>query len=234
MPLHDWSDDSGWENFHALWTYRLFEDIQPRLPAGYQVVLGSHARAGLRMAAKPDVAVTNPFPTAADLSSGIAPDDEVPVATLEPGLLIQVQRRGEVVAVIELVSPGNKDRHSEQAGGVVRYAGYLRAGIHLVLVDVHHAPAGFSFPDGIAADLGLPNQPAVPPPAGVVYRVGGRASQGGSYVAVWRRPFQIGRPLPSLPLPLDVGMDLAVDLEDTYMQAVRRAYLLPPPMASGS
>ncbi len=35
MPLHDWSDDRGWDSLHLVWQSQLLEWVQPRLPAGY-------------------------------------------------------------------------------------------------------------------------------------------------------------------------------------------------------
>lgn len=228
MPLHDWSSDIGWENFHSFWIFRLADYLLPRLPEGYQLYLGSYSRAGLAMSAKPDLGVAYPPPpppAATDPAAAIAPDDEVAVATVEPQQAIYIQYGGTMVAAVELVSPGNKDRPSERVAGTARYAAYVRAGIHLLLIDVHPSPAGFSFPDAIAAELGIPGQPSVPPPAVVAYRVGGRASAGGSYVAVWRRPLRVGEPLPILPLPLAAGLEIPVDLEGTYMHAARNARL---------
>ena len=39
MPLHDWSDDRGWDSVHFLWLAQLIDWVQPRLP-------GSRAYAG--------------------------------------------------------------------------------------------------------------------------------------------------------------------------------------------
>jgi hypothetical protein len=47
----------------------------------------------------------------------------------------------------------------------------------------------------------------------------------GSLVGVWRRPLQVGQPLPTLPLPLNVHQSVAVDLEQAYQRAAERAYL---------
>ena len=36
MPLHDWSDDRGWDSVHPIWLTYLLEWLQPRLPEGYK------------------------------------------------------------------------------------------------------------------------------------------------------------------------------------------------------
>ena len=103
--------------------------------------------------------------------------------------------------------------------------GYLIEGAHLLLVDVHPRPAGFSFADRIAAELQLANQPSLSPPMAVSYRVGEPAATGGRLLAIWRRPISIGGPLPGLPLPLEVDLEVPVDLEATYARAAADAYL---------
>jgi hypothetical protein len=40
MPLHDWTDERGWDSVHPLWLAYLVEWIQPRFPEGYKAFLG--------------------------------------------------------------------------------------------------------------------------------------------------------------------------------------------------
>src|SRR4051794_24909417 len=58
MPLHDWSDDRGWDSVHQLWVNALLFWVQDRLPPGYRAYLGSVP--GLAIAAeagRPDLGV---------------------------------------------------------------------------------------------------------------------------------------------------------------------------------
>src|SRR5260370_22454035 len=41
MPLHDWTDDRGWDSVHQLWINALLFWAQDRLPSGYRAYLGS-------------------------------------------------------------------------------------------------------------------------------------------------------------------------------------------------
>jgi hypothetical protein len=96
-----------------------------------------------------------------------------------------------------------------------------------MLVDVFPQPAGFSFADAVSDDLGL-GQPPTAPPFAVSYRVGSPVPHGddlGTPVALWCRPLAAGRPLPELPLPLGDAAAVLIDLDATYQQAARRAYL---------
>src|ERR1700736_3065356 len=58
MPLHDWTDERGWDSVHPFWLAYLVEWAQPRLPEGYKAFLGGVP--ALTVAAgngKPDVSV---------------------------------------------------------------------------------------------------------------------------------------------------------------------------------
>jgi hypothetical protein len=41
MPLHDWTNDGGWDGFYLLWITHLFHFIKPRLPQDFRAYLGS-------------------------------------------------------------------------------------------------------------------------------------------------------------------------------------------------
>ncbi len=236
MPLHDWGDERGWDSVHPFWLAYLVEWVQPRLPEGYRAYLGGVP--ALTVAAgdgRPDVSVRRweqePPTTASNVSAAttvIEPDLETRAAVrLDPQPAVHVDLGGRLIAAIELVSPRNKDRAAAKATYASRYLGYLRLGVHLMLVDVLPRPRGFSFADTVAADLGL-DVPSLPPPFAAVYRVGEVVPAGdelGSLVGVWRRPLSVGQPLPPLPLPLSVHHSVVVDLEETYRRAAQRAYL---------
>jgi hypothetical protein len=152
------------------------------------------------------------------------PDEEIAVATLEPGKTLYVEKHGRLVAAVELVSPRNKDRPVARDAYLSRYLGYLLEGVHLLLVDVHRRPFGFSFADRIADELQLKPMPLAAPFA-ASYRVGEPAASGGRLLGIWRRPLSAGDVLPTLPLPLTVDSAVQVNLEETYTRAAADAYL---------
>ena len=57
------------------------------------------------------------------------------------------------------------------------------------------------------------------------YRVGEPAAAGGRLLAIWCRPLAVGDPLPAIPLPLDVGHAVPLDLDQTYARAASDVYL---------
>lgn len=227
MPLHDWTDMYGWEGLHHLWMAELVTDLRKTLPPPFRVVIGSSPLVGLGdLPAKPDVAVThgkhaNGTPAGGGLRE---PDFEVAVATVEEELTVQVKHDRRLVAAVEFISPRNKDRPSSREQYGNRYLSYLREGVHLLLVDVHRRPVGFSFPQLIAAELQT-ELPAPPAPCSVAYRVGEPVPDGGRLLAVWSDPLTVGQPLPTVSLPLTVHLAVPIDLEGTYSRAAENCYL---------
>jgi hypothetical protein len=238
MPLHDWTDLPGWEGVHQIWIVELLYWIKPRLPEGYRAYIGTSPTFAVDAPPenRPDVGVrTLPQGNGASANGGEPagtspgasseePDEEIAVARIEIPAALLVERRGQLVAAVELVSPGNKDRPAACAAYAQGYAGYLLKGIHLLLVDVHRRPLRFSFADQIAAELEL-QQPPCPAPFAVSYRVGEPAPGGGRFLAVWRRPLAFGAALPPMKLHLSVSELVEVDLEQTYARAAAAAYL---------
>ena len=153
------------------------------------------------------------------------PDVEVAVAALETEPSVLIERDGRLTAAVELISPRNKDRSVARSSYARRYAGYLIEGVHLLLIDVHPRPIGFSFADQIAQELQIPEQPALEPPMVVSYRVGEPAATGGRLLGIWRYSLSSGAILPSVILPLDTHLAVTVDLEGTYGRAAADAYL---------
>jgi hypothetical protein len=235
MPLHDWTDERGWDSVHPLWLTYLLEYVQERLPEGYKAFLGGVPSLTVDSGfGKPDVSVRQWGPGAAPetATTGIGvlePDLEASVAFhLAPQRALYIDFHGQLIAALELVSPRNKDRADAKEAYSNRYLGYLCLGVHLLLVDVLPRPKGFSFSDVITSALGMEVAP-LPPPFAAAYRVGEVvpvAEVVGSLMGLWRRPLQVGQSLPSLPLPLSVHQAVVIDLEETYQRAAKRAYLV--------
>jgi hypothetical protein len=229
MPLHDWKDDRGWDSVHPLWLAELLYWMQDHLPAGYRAYLGAVPALTVGTAnGRPDVLVRRWDPETAGSKATetavIEPDLEAAITVeLDPQRAVHIDLHGVLIAAIEVTSPRNKDRPDSRETYSRRYLGYIRQGVHLLLIDVLPHPAKFSFADAIAADLKL-KQPETQPPFAVSYRVG-EPIPGGTFMAYWRRACQVGQPLPVIPLALNVHQAVNIDLEHTYHQAAKRAYL---------
>src|SRR5437016_473394 len=132
-------------------------------------------------------------------TSVLEPDLEASVVfRLSPQRALHIDFHGQLIAALELVSPRTKDRADAKETYSSPYLGYLRLGVHLMLVDVLPRPKGFSFADAITGGLGM-ELPPLPPPFAATYRVGEIVPVGedvGSLVGLWRRPLRVGQPLP--------------------------------------
>ncbi len=232
MPLHDWAVRTEWEGVYLYWMGEIAQWLKSRLPPGYRAVIGASPYAHLGVAiGKPDVSVTNGSSSKLGASAppspaedALEPDFETVVTTLEEDRTLLVKKSNVLVAAVEIISPANKDRPERRDRYTARYLGYLREGVHLLLVDVHARPAQFSFAARIAVELPIDRQPP-PAPQAVSYRVGAVAPFGGRFLGVWQRALAIGSPLPSIPLAISADDKISIDLEATYIEAARKAYV---------
>jgi hypothetical protein len=130
-----------------------------------------------------------------------------------------------LVAAIELVSPGNKDRPDTRRAFAAKCASYLTAGVGLVVVDVVTNRAA-NLHNEVVRLLGHAEPFLMPESAGTyatAYRPSRRAE--GDQIQAWLRPLQPGEALPVLPLSLANAGVVPLDLEATYTDARRRSRL---------
>src|SRR3954451_15129995 len=141
MPLHDWTDPSGWEGVHHLWITELLRWVKPRLPEGDRAYIGSAPT--VAVGAPPERPVVSirrwaeeqgQPPTSAAAEPGATeppldePDEEIAVLALDASTALYIERQGRLVSAMELVSPRNKDRPVARATYLSRYVGYLLEG----------------------------------------------------------------------------------------------------------
>jgi hypothetical protein len=127
-----------------------------------------------------------------------------------------------LVAAIELVSPGNKDRDETRRAFAAKCAAYLQRGIGLMVVDIvtsRHA----NLHDELMALCGHGQGFTFPTPTplyATAYRPAHRDER--NEIDLWRESLALGQPLPTLPLAVRGLGCLPIDLEGTYMEARRR------------
>jgi hypothetical protein len=228
-----------WESFHAYWASAIGESLNRTLPskdyfAEVQVHVGSRVEidvatfeqesAGERTgSSRGSVAVATaaastrvwspPTPTFA--MPAIFPDSlEVLVISTESGPTL--------VAAIELISPGNKDRPEERRGFAAKCASYLQQGVGLVIIDIVTRRQANLHDELVrlldAGDAYLRPEDTL---YAVAYRPIRRPNE--DKIEVWVESLAVGRSLPTLPLPLDKGQCVPLDLNATYSEACDRA-----------
>lgn len=124
-----------------------------------------------------------------------------------------------LVAVIEFVSPSNKEREDSRQKILRKCAGYIQLGIGLVLVDTvtnRHANLHNEF----VRFLGAGRVPTMPNAHTYVASWRPHGFDAVESLDLWPYPLAVGQPIPSVPLPLKNGPEVMLDLETTYMQAL--------------
>jgi hypothetical protein len=142
-----------------------------------------------------------------------------PSATVE---VLSTEGGRTLVAAIELVSPGNKDRSTKRRLFAAKCATYLSRGIGLVVLDVVTSRQG-NLHNELADLLQLDTSfwmPAGQPLYTVAYRP--LRSDGVEKVECWPTPLAVGQSLPTVPLSLGAEWCVPVDLEESYREACQR------------
>src|SRR6516225_10117568 len=111
MPVHDWSRVAAnlFHHFHQRWTIAICDALNAGLlPPGYSALVEQHA-------------------------GGLVPDA---VLAARGNRIVIHHRLGDVVCVIEIVSPGNKCSRNALRSFVQKTTEFLRQGIHLLVIDL--------------------------------------------------------------------------------------------------
>jgi len=121
---------------------------------------------------------------------------------------------GRVVAVIEVVSPGNKDSAHAIRSFKAKAVEFLRNGVNLVVIDLF--PPTPRDPDGIHLVIWreLTDEPFEARPADKPLTVA--AYNAGDNLTAYVDPVAVGDLLPDAPLSLAPGWYVNVPLEQTY------------------
>ena len=128
-----------------------------------------------------------------------------------------------LVAAIELVSPGNKDRDETRRAFAAKCATYIQQAIGLVVVDV--VTSRQSQPFAELMKLVYPEHPAVAAMALTAVSYRPVRVDGADSIEVRFRPLEVGQALPVLPLALGGLGHVVVDFEATYEDARGRSRL---------
>jgi hypothetical protein len=123
---------------------------------------------------------------------------------------------GAVVAVVGIVSPGNKDSRHAVHAFAAKAAEFLLAGIHLLIVDLF--PPGPRDPQGIHKVIWdvLHEEPFELPPDKPLTMA---AYEVGAEFTAYIEPVAVGDVLPDMPIFLKPGQHVPCPLEVTYRTA---------------
>jgi Protein of unknown function (DUF4058) len=223
------------ESFHVNWAGAIADALnETLLPKGY--FAEEHAQLGPWV--EIDVATFTESESLGPRAGGSAtvlsrvwappaPAMVVPAAFPDEFEVLVFENEGgtRLVAAIELVSPGNKDRTGHRKSFAVKCASYLCRGISLIVIDIVTSRWENQHNE-IMQILGHASAFALPPETtlyAVAYRPIVRDQH--EQIEIWPSALEIGKPLPVLPLALNAEQCLPIDLEATYTVACQRRRL---------
>ncbi len=236
MPLLDHfhppiSNEIQWNSFHSAWASFIANSLNDIVPTEFRVHENLKLSGGIEI----DVATVQSPPrangavTARHSAWQPAALAAVP-ATFPDRFEVLVFRQfggRQLVAAIELIGPGNKDRNDTREAFAMKIAGYLHEEVSVLIVDVVTERRA-NLHDEIVRMMRMPAKlqlPPEPPLYAASYRPVLR--EGRPEIDIWMNPFKIGDALPTMPLRLIADYFFPVELEATYTEACRRRRLIP-------
>lgn len=224
MPMHDWTRvEAGiYHHFHHEWISEIHRAVLKRLPPDYYSLAEQQA-AGFG----PDV-LTLKSDDADESPSGGTMTLARPKTKLfhetstefylrkKKAVVIHHVSGDRIIAMIEIVSPGNKNSAHALRAFVRKARELLQARIHLLIVDPF--PVSPRDPHGLHATIfeEFDDDPLRLPPEQPLSTFAYECSD---RVRTYLEPLAVGDVLPDMPVYLYPGMYIEVPLESTYMAA---------------
>jgi len=234
MLLHDWTrvDAGTFHGFHTAWLTHLSEALNGGLlPRGYYALPEQHGNKFIV-----DVLTLHASPPGQDwpprpATGGLAVADRPPqvqlrrkvsaaARALRRTLAIRHVTGHRIVALVEIVSPANKDRQKHVDDFVAKVTSALAQGIHVTLADL--LPPGPHDPQGMDAVVWQALDDSDEPyelPKDMPMTLAAYVAD--SPVEVYLEHLAVGRPLKGIPLFLTPDDYINLPLEPTYEAAFR-------------
>lgn len=227
MPMHDWSQVQAgiYHNFHYRWIAAIMDRLNAGLLPKGMIAMAEQIIGG----PEPDVVTLQQndirFPSPVGGSTMLA--EAPPRPKTQFVIPVDVERYaakanrvvvrhslGKVVAVVELVSPGNKDSRHALRSFVEKTVDLLYDNINLLVIDPF--PPGPRDPQGIHKAIWdeITDEPFELP---ADQQLTLAAYQAAPIKTAYIEPFAVGQPIPDMPLFLHNNFYINVPLEQTYM-----------------
>ncbi len=234
MPVHDWSRvfDGAFHAFHVAWIAKLQNTLNNGvLPPDYyamaEKVAGSiELRSATLPAADGGQNGLREGPIAGAISAAEVPPrvwlrdviEAEPFTRRQKSIVIRRSNDERIIALIEILSAGNKSSRREFQAFLTEVADALARGCHLLLVNLHSRTR--RDPDGIYPEIwaevgGEPRRVSADKPLALA------AFDAGPPVTSYVEPITVGDTLIDMPLFLAPDWYVSVPLEATYEAAYR-------------
>jgi Protein of unknown function (DUF4058) len=227
-----------WDELHGGWPMMIVRQLFPILPEGYVAAPGVHLgtffeidasvhdgdeageRAEKARAGNGGVATLAPPTPTLTMETDWPDQDEYEVRVYD-------ERHGRrLVAAIELVSPGNKDRPESRRAFVAKVAALLQDDVCVSLVDLVTIRQ-FNLYGDVLELIGRPDLAASVQDT-VLYAAtlrGRKRLRQRPLLDAWFYPMIVGQPLPPLPIWLDVELRVMLELEASYEETCRLLHI---------
>ena len=231
MPIHDWTRvyAGTWHDFHLAWIAELRKELNKRLPPDYYAqaeqktgpyepdILTLQANDNNdRAEAKDDIGSgRNALLQAKPKTRFTYAKDEDEYDDSQREIAVRHVSDDRLIAVLELVSPGNKSSVWKHRQMIEKALDYFDHGIHLLIVDLF--PPNPRSPDGLHPLIWESNKPTyVCTPEEPLLLM---AYVAGSPRRAFLEPMAVGRELIDMPLFFSPSRYISVPLEQTYQSA---------------
>lgn len=227
MPMHDWSrvQPGVYHSFHVLWLSAITNRLNAGLLPQGMIAMAEQVIGG----PEPDVVTLqeNDTPFSVNGVNASTITEALPQPKTHFVIPVDVERYatkanrvvvrhslGRVVAVVELVSPGNKDSRHSLRSFVQKTVDLLYDNINLLVIDPF--PPGSRDPQGIHKAIWdeITDEPFELP---ADRKLTLAAYQTAPIKTAYVEPLAVGNPIPDMPLFLHNDFYINVPLEETYM-----------------
>lgn len=224
MPIHDWTRVYAgiFHDFHQTWCVRIRERLNAGLLPPDHYALVDQAAVGV----EPDVITLQDRTDDSEPGGGVAtlaaPKTRF-VAELgkfsprrKNTVAVRHVSDDRVVAMVEVLSPGNKESNRAFRAFLDKTVDLLAKGVHLLLIDLH--PPTPRDPRGIHSAISeeVAGVEFIPPEGEPLTTVAYEATvPPRAYI----EPLRVGGALPDMPVFLRPGVHVLLPLEETYMSA---------------
>ena len=226
MPMHDWTrvSDGAYHTLHQLWAGDICRALNKGiLPSDYYADIESRVVGDV-----PDLLTLRDVEPGSELgpSAGTATavarrfriKGEVDLFPPRKSVVrVRNNYDDRVVALVELVSPGNKSSQNPFRDFIRKIVTTLGEGVNVLVVDPF--PPTKRDPSGVHAAVWAEIGGPPPPPLPADEQLLTIAYQSGEPVQAFGEPFAVGAVIPHMPIFLNGDLDVTVPLEETYMSA---------------
>jgi hypothetical protein len=228
MPLRDHfhapiSRTFGWEGFHGTWPAMLVGRVRRLLPPGYiaepRARMGQYFELDIGTFEQENSSpyVSHPIGDTATIAEPtVSADIDIGDQHEYEVLIYEVEREKRLVAAVEFVSPGNKDRIEHRQAFVSKCSALLQQNVSVAIVDVVTNRSGNLYAE-LLGELGV-NDPTLGevPPRLYAASCRTRTNLHRGRFDAWTYPVVLGMPLPTLLLWYAPDRSVTLDLEGSY------------------